>query len=222
MEKNKGDAVGRIMDAAMINFAENGYEGARMDRIADMAKVNKATIYYHIGGKKALYSAVLHQVFSVQLDRIETQVESAGSPQEQLTAVYRAIRNLMIEKPNVPTILMREIAAGGKHLPEIFIRDLIRVIATLDRILKKGRSEGVFAAAHPIVVHLMCTAAMVFYSKVVPILEEKGLLQDDAIQSYVLTFEDFADQTLKHLLKAILVDNPLEGVFHHEPDSPAH
>lgn len=213
MERKEGDAVGRIMEAAVISFAQSGYEGARMDRIADMANVNKATIYYHIGGKKALYSAVLHQVFSVQLDRMEAQVESAGSPQEQLVAVYQAIRNLIVEKPNVPTILMREIAAGGKHLPEIFIRDLIRILATLDRILRKGRDEGVFETAHPIVVHLMYTASMVFYSKIVPILGEKGLLQDDTIQSYALTFDDFADQTLKYMLKAIGVDSPAEEGF---------
>lgn len=213
MEKNEGDAVDRIMDAAVISFAESGFEGARMDRIADMAKVNKATIYYHIGGKKALYSAVLHQVFSVQLDLMEAQVESAGSPREQLIAVYQAIRNLIVEKPNVTTILMREVAAGGKHLPEIFVQDLMRIFTTLDKILKKGCDDGVFEAAHPIVVHLMSTASLVYYSKIIPILREKGLLQDDIVQSYALAFDDFADQILKYLLKAILVESPTEGVY---------
>ena len=36
-----------ILAAAALEFAERGFAGARVDRIARRARVNKAMLYYH-------------------------------------------------------------------------------------------------------------------------------------------------------------------------------
>lgn len=35
-------------------FAEKGFDGARVDKLAEMAKVNKALIYYYFKSKEAI------------------------------------------------------------------------------------------------------------------------------------------------------------------------
>jgi AcrR family transcriptional regulator len=45
----------RILAAAAAEFAERGFAGARVDRIARRARVNKAMIYYHFASKQRLY-----------------------------------------------------------------------------------------------------------------------------------------------------------------------
>lgn len=49
----------RITDAATREFAEHGYAGARINRIATDASANKQLIYRYFGGKQELYEAVL-------------------------------------------------------------------------------------------------------------------------------------------------------------------
>jgi TetR/AcrR family transcriptional regulator len=49
----------RILDAATCEFSSNGLAGARTERIAEAAGVNKALIYYYFKGKDALYVATL-------------------------------------------------------------------------------------------------------------------------------------------------------------------
>jgi TetR/AcrR family transcriptional regulator len=49
----------RILDAATREFSSNGLAGARTERIAESAGVNKALIYYYFQGKDALYAATL-------------------------------------------------------------------------------------------------------------------------------------------------------------------
>jgi TetR/AcrR family transcriptional regulator len=49
----------RILDAATREFSSNGLAGARTERIAEAAGVNKALIYYYFQGKEALYTATL-------------------------------------------------------------------------------------------------------------------------------------------------------------------
>jgi AcrR family transcriptional regulator len=44
----------RILAAAALEFAERGFAGARVDRIARRANVNKAMLYYHFMSKDRL------------------------------------------------------------------------------------------------------------------------------------------------------------------------
>jgi len=45
----------KILKAALVEFAEYGLAGARVDRISKRAGVNKAMLYYHFSSKDNLY-----------------------------------------------------------------------------------------------------------------------------------------------------------------------
>jgi AcrR family transcriptional regulator len=51
----RGDARKRILDAARVEFGANGFAGARVDRVATRAGVNKQLIYYYFTSKQGLY-----------------------------------------------------------------------------------------------------------------------------------------------------------------------
>jgi TetR/AcrR family transcriptional regulator len=52
----------RILDAALREFSAEGLAGARTDRIAAVAGVNKALIYYYFESKENLYNATLEMI----------------------------------------------------------------------------------------------------------------------------------------------------------------
>jgi TetR/AcrR family transcriptional regulator len=52
----------RILEAATTEFSANGLAGARTERIAEMAAVNKALLYYYFRNKNDLYAATLEAV----------------------------------------------------------------------------------------------------------------------------------------------------------------
>jgi TetR/AcrR family transcriptional regulator len=58
----------RILEAALREFSEKGLDGARTERIAEAAGVNKALLYYYFQGKEALYAAALEMV----IERVRT------------------------------------------------------------------------------------------------------------------------------------------------------
>ncbi len=64
----------RLLDAAAAEFAEYGIAGARVDRIAAAAGVNKAQLYGWFGSKDGLFDAV----FDDQLHRIVDTVPFDG------------------------------------------------------------------------------------------------------------------------------------------------
>ena len=52
----------RILDAALIEFSADGLAGARTERIAAAAGVNKALLYYYFESKENLYTATLAMI----------------------------------------------------------------------------------------------------------------------------------------------------------------
>ncbi len=51
MKESKKDTKERIIKAAYFEFSEKGFEGARMHKIAERAKINKAMLHYYYKDK---------------------------------------------------------------------------------------------------------------------------------------------------------------------------
>jgi AcrR family transcriptional regulator len=51
----------RILEAALAEFAAQGFAGARVDRIARRARINKRMLYHYFGAKEELFRAVLRR-----------------------------------------------------------------------------------------------------------------------------------------------------------------
>lgn len=68
----------RILDAARAEFAEKGFDGARVDEIAKRAQVNKALIYYYFKSKDELLQELLRRFLEERRQRRPDQVTDPG------------------------------------------------------------------------------------------------------------------------------------------------
>ena len=59
--RNPERTRGRILSAALKEFAAKGFAGARVDAIARRADINKRMLYHYFGDKEKLFRAVLRQ-----------------------------------------------------------------------------------------------------------------------------------------------------------------
>ena len=163
LKEKKSDTIRRILNAATEVFAEVGFAGARVDEIARRANVNKAMIYYRIGDKEALYAQVLHDVFGDTTEIMAQHLKKEQQPEEKLKIYVRNIFRTVSQHPQIPSIMMHEIASGGENFPEVVIRDVTAIVGVLAGILHDGAKEGVFAKANPFIVHMMVLGCIVFY-----------------------------------------------------------
>ena len=69
----------RLLDAATDEFAARGIAGARVDRIADAARSNKAQIYHYFGSKDGLFDAVFDRIVAATVS--ETPIDPADLPE---------------------------------------------------------------------------------------------------------------------------------------------
>src|SRR3977135_157902 len=98
----------RILAAAAVEFAERGYAGARVDRIARRARVNKAMLYYHFHSKQGLYRALLRQIFSRASDRRGAAPPTPRPPAEKIDRAIAGLAAFIREHAFFPAIMLRE------------------------------------------------------------------------------------------------------------------
>jgi AcrR family transcriptional regulator len=169
LSKKKHETKRRILDAAATVFSNVGFAGARVDEIAKQARVNKATIYYHIGDKKALYREMLHDILGNAFDRSVRNLQGTQSPEEKLRIYVNSIARTMDQHPHLAPIMLWEQASGGENLPEVIAQVFVNVIGTLTNILEEGASQGVFIKTIPFVVHSMVIGGAMFYKASYPV-----------------------------------------------------
>lgn len=169
LNDKRDKTIRHILEAAAKTFSEVGFEGARMDEIAKHAGVNKATIYYHIGDKKALYAEVLHDIIGNALERSLRNLQDTQSPEEKLKSYISSVTNTMDQHPYLAPIMMREQISGGQNLPEVTARLLANIIGTLTDILEEGAKQGVFIETIPFIVHSMVIGGVMFYKASDPV-----------------------------------------------------
>ncbi len=61
-----------ILSAALKAFAENGYKGSSIQKIADAAGLPKANVLYYFSSKKNLYSEVMQSILKVWNSSFDT------------------------------------------------------------------------------------------------------------------------------------------------------
>jgi AcrR family transcriptional regulator len=143
VKDRRSQTIDRILQAATKEFAEAGFAGARVDEIAKSAGVNKATLYYHIGDKKALYAQVVHHLFGNAVKQFSRNITAAQSPEDNLKAFIQTIAGMVDLHPELAAIMLREQASGGKHFPEMVAQDLAQIIGILTEILDDGVRSGI-------------------------------------------------------------------------------
>ena len=191
MEEKRTDTVRRILDAGTVVFADAGFAGARMDEIARRAGVNKAMIYYHIGDKKALYAKVLHDVFADAAQRMARSIKKAKTPEEKFRAYIRNVEKTVNQHPQVPQIILREVASGGRHFPDVVAKDILSILEGLTSILEAVVEQGIFMETNPLIVHLMALGPIMFLKRMNSMKEK---------------FEPLLPRKLKKLEKTLLTN----------------
>lgn len=147
----------KIVKVALREFASRGLSGARVDRIALLAKTSKNMIYYHFGSKEGLYQDVMTTAYAT-IRQNETAVDVENLPPEQalrelvaLSFDYHCKNELFVR------LVMNENINRARHLK---VSDELRsnnrlIIETLSTLLQKGEKEGVFKAGiDPVQLHL--------------------------------------------------------------------
>ncbi len=104
----------RLLQAATRLFADNGYRGASVRDICNLAGANPGAISYHFGGKRQLYRAVLRRAAAGLADIGPAADDGTGErePVGVLDALGKVLDRMQSDDA-ATRLLLRDLADGG-------------------------------------------------------------------------------------------------------------
>ena len=142
-----------ILNAALVEFAQQGLAGARMDAIAEAARVNKALLYYYFRDKDTLYGAVLDGFFARLHDRVIAVCDRPGTAGERFLAYAREHFDSIAESPHYARIFTGELMSAsrgaGSHLDRIVEKYMFPIGQRVLALVEEGIKSGEFRPVQP-------------------------------------------------------------------------
>ena len=155
-----------IPAAARDEFHEHGLGGARVDRIAERAQLDKKLLYYYFQNKDRLFQAVLEDAYR-GIREAEQQLHLADlPPADALRALTVFTWNYYLEHPEFLTLLNSANLHRARHLEGSQRARALNspLIQTLAEVLERGRRDGVFrGGVDPMQLYISIAALSYFY-----------------------------------------------------------
>ncbi|MCX7645023.1 MAG: TetR family transcriptional regulator C-terminal domain-containing protein [Rhodobacteraceae bacterium] len=141
-----------ILDAALEVFSAQGFRGATLDQIAEVAGLSKPNLLYYFASKEAIYAALLETLLDTWLDPLRA-IDPAGDPRAELLGYVRRKLEMSREMPRESRLFANEILQGAPRLGSLLATDLRALVEEKAAVLARWMDEGRLARVHP--VHLI-------------------------------------------------------------------
>ncbi len=138
----------RLLEVATREFAQRGYDGARVERIVRAAGVTTRMLYHYFGSKEKLYVAVLDAVYEDIREGERALALEEGDPVAALRRLVEYTFDFMRDRPLFVKLMRGENMLGGRHVRRSErVREMSQpLLAAIGRLLARGRAAGRFSA----------------------------------------------------------------------------
>ena len=130
----------RIFEAAQQVFQLRGYEGARMQEIADEAGINKSMLHYYFRNKSTLFQEVFKQGVRKIMPGLMAILAGEKPLRAKVEEVVNFYHDVYVENPHLPAFVVYEMNQNPDRfrefmhvqqvqLPEEFIEQIDEAVA---------------------------------------------------------------------------------------------
>lgn len=114
----EGSTEERIIDAARNVFTQHGFNGARMQEIADKAGINKALLHYYFRSKEKLFDTIFIDLLGKFQGAFQAIFASDKPFLEKIRLVVEADIDILMKYPEVPLFVLSEISRKPQEMTE--------------------------------------------------------------------------------------------------------
>ena len=163
----------RILDAALSEFANHGLAGARTERIATAAGVNKALLYYYFESKEKLYVAALEMIANRILDSSMAVFLREATPGERILRAALNHFDRILAQQEFQSLMQQEMIRlhkGEEGVMPFLVKKVFEPVFIMYRaMVREGIASGEVIDADWMQFQLATVGANVFYFLSAPI-----------------------------------------------------
>ena len=202
--KRRPHLAQHILQSAKPLFAQHGYGGVSIDRIAAQAGISKQNLLYYFPKKQVLYREVLGDVLDVWLSYMDALSQREDDPEAALREYIAGKLRFSFEHPDDSRVYANEVIAGAPHFADEIQRRVIPALQADVNVFGRWAAKGLcrpIDARHLMVVLWSATQAYADFGKQICLVLGKAKL----------TRKDLAvaeAQLVEMVLRAVLVAPP--------------
>lgn len=155
-----------ILAAALKEFSQAGFAGARIERIVKAAKCNIRMLYHYFGDKKGLYLAVLEAAY-VDLRAREAELKiDFDKPLEGFLELQRFTFDYFEKHPKFEGLLRNENLMHGKFAAQsrVVTETAFPLRRTIEALIESGQKQGLFGPnLDPVQIYVTIAAMSRFH-----------------------------------------------------------
>ena len=141
-----------ILEAGLDVFSQQGFRGATLDQIAEVAGLSKPNLLYYFPSKDAVYLALLDQLLETWLDPLR-HMNPKGDPVAEVLSYVRRKLDLARDYPRESRLFANEMLQGAPRMLATIEGPLKALVDEKAVVLRRWMAEGRIAPVHP--VHLI-------------------------------------------------------------------
>lgn len=148
----------KILKAAMEVFLRDGYDGSRMQDIADVAGINKALLHYYFRSKDKLFEKVFDHKIQSFFPQVDAAFDQEGPFIDKVTFFIEAYINFLRKNPFLPLFVLNTVNNKDKadFIKKIPIGIANKIIPRYYADLKEGKVRTLDPAQFIMTVMGMC------------------------------------------------------------------
>ena len=132
----------KILSAARTVFHKRGFDGARMQEIADSAGINKALLHYYFRSKENLFNAVFAEAISAMIGTISSIFTGSGPLEEKLERFYDFHITFLQEHSYLPWFVINGLHEKPDEIKAFFSKKDFRPQQILAQVVENLKKEG--------------------------------------------------------------------------------
>jgi TetR/AcrR family transcriptional regulator len=140
MRKLPAKLASQLYDAAEL-IAERGLDGTKIDDIAEVTGIPKATIYYHLDGKNGVLAFLLGDLLDLIAGAVGVAVSGAEDARTRLEAAVVAQLRVMLEHPFLCRALVGDLGRATR-LPELAVAIHTAFFEPIEQLFVEGVADG--------------------------------------------------------------------------------
>jgi len=154
-----------ILAAAERQFAQRGFRETRLEDVADEVGLKRAALFYHFRDKRALYEAVVDDVFADLLSRLETVLGRSGPLADRIDDAVEAWVDALAARPAMARLILRKAAEAPPEGAEPIFPRASEFLAMARRLFAEGQRSGELNPIRPDPFHVISAmvGTSVFY-----------------------------------------------------------
>ncbi len=191
----------RIVEAAIKVFLLKGFDGARMQEIADAAQINKALVHYYFRSKEQLFAKIFEELTR---DMHRSLKEVLQSDLTFLDKIRRLVKDEILylqANPTLPMFVIRELSRDAERFQKMVsqssMQNVFKVFAA--QVHQAVRNSEI-RAVDPMFVFLEVFALTRFPFVARPmVLAVSGYSDEEYQQVLIRWIEEATDVLVEHL-----------------------